>query len=97
MGSFGNNQLGNGMASVGQWSPQSVWGQSIAANQGSNLNFGNMSPGAMATGNGGSGRGSAAPNRGAQVGGYSSSSGMGPDGARGSFLQKINRRGLNIN
>lgn len=97
MGSFGNNQLGNGMASVGQWSPQSVWGQSIASGQGSNLNFGNMSPGAVATGNGGTGRGGAVANRGMQTGSYSPSSGMGPGGARGSFLEKINRRGLNMN
>lgn len=96
MGSFGNNQLGNGMASVGQWSPQSVWGQSIAANQGSNLNFGNYSPGAAATGavRGGASTGA---NRAMQTGSFSPSSGMGPGGARGSFLEKINRRGLNIN
>lgn len=98
MGSFGNNQLGNGMASVGPWAPQSTWGQSIASNQGSNLNFGNMSPGAVATGGGGTGRGgSTGANRSMQTGSFSPSSGMGPDGARGSFLQKINRRGLNIN
>lgn len=41
MGSFGNNQLGSGMAAIGQWNPHSVWGQQIAAPTGSNLGFGN--------------------------------------------------------
>lgn len=95
---FGNSQFGNGMASVpGNWAPASTWGQGIQEGQGSNLNFGNYSPGANAA-SGGAGRGgSAGANRGMQVGSYSSSSGMGPGGARGSFLEKINRRGLNIN
>lgn len=95
---FGNSQFGNGMASVpGNWSPASTWGQGIQEGQGSNLNFGNYSPGANAA-SGGAGRGgSAGANRGMQAGSYSSSSGMGPGGARGSFLEKINRRGFNIN
>lgn len=93
---FGNSQFGNGMASVpGNWSPASTWGQGIQEGQGSNLNFGNYSPGASG---GGTGRGgSTGANRGMQVGSFSPSSGMGPGGARGSFLEKINRRGLNIN
>ncbi|QBL43467.1 hypothetical protein LBG_02315 [Stenotrophomonas maltophilia] len=41
MGSFGNTQFGNGMASVGQWNPQSIWGQQVAAPAGSNLDLGN--------------------------------------------------------
>lgn len=41
MGSFGNTQFGNGMASIGQWNPQSVWGQQVAAPTGSNLGLGN--------------------------------------------------------
>lgn len=95
---FGNSQFGNGMAGVpGNWAPASTWGQGIQERQGSNLNFGNYSPVANAA-SGGAGRGgSAGANRGMQVGSYSSSSGMGPGGARGSFLEKINRRGLNIN
>jgi hypothetical protein len=95
---FGNSQFGNGMASVpGNWSPASTWGQGIQEGQGSNLNFGNYSPGANAA-SGGAGRGgSAGANRAMQTGSFSPSSGMGPGGARGSFLEKINRRGLNIN
>lgn len=38
---FGNSQFGNGMASVGQWNPQSAWGQQVAAPTGSNLALGN--------------------------------------------------------
>lgn len=93
---FGNSQFGNGMSSMpGSWSPASTWGQGIQEGQGSNLNFGNYSPGASG---GGTGRGgSTGANRGMQVGSFSPSSGMGPGGARGSFLEKINRRGLNIN
>lgn len=95
---FGNSQFGNGMASIpGSWSPASTWGQGIQEGQGSNLNFGNYSPGATAA-SGGTGRGGGAgANRAMQTGSFSPSSGMGPGGARGSFLEKINRRGLNIN
>lgn len=95
---FGNSQFGNGMASMpGSWSPASTWGQGIQEGQGSNLNFGNYSPGANAA-SGGTGRGSSAgANRAMQVGSFRPSSGMDNGGARGSFLEKINRRGLNIN
>ncbi|MCX2894346.1 hypothetical protein ORG27_12240 [Stenotrophomonas lactitubi] len=95
---FGNSQFGNGMASIpGSWSPASTWGQGIQEGQGSNLNFGNYSPGATAA-SGGAGRGgSAGANRAMQVGSFRPSSGMDNGGARGSFLEKINRRGLNIN
>lgn len=55
MGSFGNTQFGNGMASVGQWNPQSVWGQQVAAPAGSNLDLGNNVGGFI--GGGGSGGG----------------------------------------
>ncbi len=56
---FGNQQFGTGMSGIpGGWSPQSTWGQSVAEGQGSNLNFGNYSPGASAGRGGGSSGGS---------------------------------------
>lgn len=95
---FGNSQFGNGMATVpGNWSPASTWGQGIQEGQGSNLNFGNYSPGATAAGGGVGRGGSAGANRAMQTGSFRPSSGMDSGGARGSFLEKINRRGLNIN
>lgn len=57
MGSFGNTQFGNGMASIGQWSPQSAWGQQVAAPTGSNLGLGN-NVGRFIGAGGGSGGGS---------------------------------------
>lgn len=57
MGSFGNTQFGNGMASIGQWNPQSAWGQQIAAPTGSNLGLGN-NVGRFIGAGGGSGGGS---------------------------------------
>lgn len=60
MGSFGNTQFGNGMTSVGQWNPQSAWGQQIAASAGSNLDLGNNVGGFIGgpgSGSGGSGLG----------------------------------------
>ncbi|QDL29623.1 hypothetical protein EGM71_18370 [Stenotrophomonas maltophilia] len=53
MGSFGNTQFGNGMASIGQWNPQSVWGQQVAAPTGSNLGLGNNVGGFIGGGSGG--------------------------------------------
>lgn len=53
MGSFGNNQFGSGMASIGQWNPQSVWGQQVAAPTGSNLGLGNNVGGFIGGGSGG--------------------------------------------
>ncbi|MGB9099597.1 MAG: hypothetical protein WCC51_03105 [Stenotrophomonas indicatrix] len=86
------------MASIpGNWAPASTWGQSIQQGQGSNLNFGNYSPGGSAAGGGTGSGGSAAANRAMQVGSFRPSSGMDNGGARGSFLEKINRRGLNQN
>ncbi len=55
MGSFGNTQFGNGMASVGQWNPQSIWGQQTAAPAGSNLDLGNNVGGFIGGGGSGSG------------------------------------------
>lgn len=55
MGSFGNTQFGNGMASVGQWNPQSIWGQQVAAPAGSNLDLGNNVGGFIGGGGSGSG------------------------------------------
>lgn len=55
MGSFGNTQFGNGMASIGQWNPQSAWGQQVAAPTGSNLGLGNNVGGFIGGGSGGSG------------------------------------------
>lgn len=95
---FGNSQFGNGMASIpGNWAPASTWGQSIQQGQGSNLNFGNYLPGGSAAGGGTGSGGSAGANRAMQVGSFRPSSGMDNGGARGSFLEKINRRGLNQN
>lgn len=57
MGSFGNTQFGNGMASIGQWNPQSAWGQQLAAPTGSNLGLGNNVGGFIGGGgNGGGGQ-----------------------------------------
>lgn len=53
MGSFGNTQFGNGMASIGQWNPQSVWGQQVAAPTGSSLGLGNNVGGFIGGGSGG--------------------------------------------
>ncbi|MCU1053259.1 hypothetical protein JAK47_01700 [Stenotrophomonas maltophilia] len=53
MGSFGNTQFGNGMASIGQWNPQSAWGQQVAAPTGSNLGLGNNVGGFIGGGSGG--------------------------------------------
>lgn len=53
MGSFGNTQFGNGMASVGLWNPQSAWGQQVAAPAGSNLGLGNNVGGFIGGGSGG--------------------------------------------
>ncbi|WP_157806725.1 hypothetical protein [Stenotrophomonas maltophilia] len=55
MGSFGNTQFGNGMASIGQWNPQSIWGQQVAAPAGSNLDLGNNVGGFIGGGGSGSG------------------------------------------
>lgn len=55
MGSFGNTQFGNGMASIGQWNPQSAWGQQVAAPTGSNLGLGNNVGGFIGGGSGGGG------------------------------------------
>ncbi|SMR76407.1 MULTISPECIES: hypothetical protein [Stenotrophomonas] len=54
---FGNTQFGNGMASVGQWSPQSAWGQQVAAPTGSNLALGNNVGNFLGGGSGGGSRG----------------------------------------
>lgn len=53
MGSFGNTRFGNGMASIGQWNPQSAWGQQVAAPTGSNLGLGNNVGGFIGGGSGG--------------------------------------------
>ncbi|WDW06026.1 hypothetical protein PWE35_09335 [Stenotrophomonas maltophilia] len=73
MGSFGNTQFGNGMASVGQWSPQSVWGQQVAAPAGSNLDLGNNVGGFI----GGSGSGSGGSMGGSNAGYGSVASNLG--------------------
>lgn len=86
MGSFGNNQIGNGMASVGPWSPQSVWGQSIAADPGSNINFGNYSPGATATGAVRGGSGAPSSSSGGRIVGGNSVGDSG--GARSAFWRR---------
>lgn len=85
---FGNSQFGNGMASMpGNWSPASTWGQSIQQGQGSNLNFGNYSPGATATGAvRGGGGGAVGVNSGARRGGGNSVGDAG--GARSAFWRK---------
>jgi len=53
MGSFGNTQFGNGMASIGNWNPHSAWGQQLAAPTGSNLGLGNNVGGFIGGGSGG--------------------------------------------
>lgn len=85
---FGNQQFGNGMAGIpSNWGPQSTWGQSIAEGQGSNLNFGNYSPGAVATGAvRGNGGGASSVNSGARGGGGNSVGDAG--GARSAFWRK---------
>lgn len=86
---FGNQQFGNGMAGIpSNWGPRSTWGQSIAEGQGSNLNFGNYSPGAVATGSArGGGGGAYGVNSGARSGGGNSVGDA--SGARGAFWRKV--------
>lgn len=83
---LGNTQFGSGMAGIpSTWAPQSTWGQSIAEGQGSNLNFGNYSPGAGAIR--GSGGGAVGVNSGSRGGGGGNSVGD-AGGARSAFWRK---------
>ncbi len=86
---FGNTQFGNGMAGIpSNWAPQSTWGQSVAEGQGSNINFGNYSPGATATGAvRGGGGGASGVNSGSRGGGGGNSVGD-AGGARSAFWRK---------
>lgn len=66
---FGNTQFGNGQATQpGQWSPSSVWGQQVAADQGSNLGFGNNVSAVTGGGSGSTGGGSGYTNSNRMVG-----------------------------
>lgn len=86
---LGNTQFGNGLAGIpSSWAPQSTWGQSVAEGQGSNINFGNYSPGATATGavRGGA-TGASGVNGGSRGGGGGNSVGD-AGGARSAFWRK---------
>lgn len=89
---FGNTQFGNGMAGIpNSWTPQSTWGQSVAEGQGSNLNFGNNSPGALPTGAvRGNGGAAAGVNSGSRGGGGGNSVGD-AGGARSAFWRKTHQ------
>lgn len=85
---FGNTQFGTGMASLpGSWTPSSTWGQAVGEGQGANINFGNNSPGALATGavRGGA-TGASGANSGARYGGGNSVGDAG--GSRSAFWRK---------
>lgn len=84
---FGNQNFTRPGGPLTNWSPASTWGQSIQQGQGSNLNFGNYSPGATATGavRGGGGAG-VGVNSGARRGGGNSVGDAG--GARSAFWRR---------
>lgn len=84
---FGNQNFTRPGGALTNWSPASTWGQGIQEGQGSNLNFGNYSPGATATGAvRGGGGGAVGVNSGARRGGGNSVGDAG--GARSAFWRK---------
>ena len=86
---FGNQNFTRPGGALTNWAPASTWGQSIQQGQGSNLNFGNYSPGASAA-SGGAGRGGGGAgvgvNSGARRGGGNSVGDAG--GARSAFWRR---------